>query len=309
MNNNESFPDSSFSFDRRGLERHLSNMNRLLRDKEFESVADVNAYLQEQLEGDDLPSFAPETALEQAQELMYDAWESRSSLQRVRLARKALDISSDCADAYVLLAEEASSSLEEVLELLEKGVEAGERALGSKIFEDDVGHFWGIVQTRSYMRARAGLAQVLMMLGRTPEAIGHYREMLRLNPNDNQGLRYLLSECLVEEERWDEVSALLDEYEGDPSASWLYTRSLVLYRRQGPASEAEHALQAALDQNRHVPAYLTKIRSLPKKSFEYIHPGGRDEAVEYARGAIRHWHQVPGALFWLRQNWKTRRKS
>jgi len=48
------------------------------------------------------------------------------------------------------------------------------------------------------MRARAGLAQCLWELGKHKEAIEHYRDMLRLNPGDNQGIRYILAMCLIE---------------------------------------------------------------------------------------------------------------
>jgi hypothetical protein len=62
----------------------------------------------------------------------------------VTLAGQALELSADCADAYLLLAEEAESRAES-LELLEQGVAAGERALGPEPFEEDVGYFWIIV--------------------------------------------------------------------------------------------------------------------------------------------------------------------
>ena len=66
---------------------------------------------------------------EKAQDLMYDAWERTTARSRIALARKALGISPLCADAYVLLAEEAAGSLEEARDLYAKGVEAGELAL------------------------------------------------------------------------------------------------------------------------------------------------------------------------------------
>jgi len=86
---------------------------------------------------------------------MYEAWDA-SGAQRVKLARKALEISPDCADAYVLLAEETAENLAEKRELYEQGVAAGERALGERMFKEEAGSFWGILQTRPYMRARAG---------------------------------------------------------------------------------------------------------------------------------------------------------
>ena len=123
--------------------------------------------------------------LDQAQDLIYDAWEAPTRQRAVALAQKALMVSQDCADAYVLLAEKTAESVEEAIELYRKGVEAGERALGKRAFKKAVGHFWGLLETRPYMRARAGLAQCLWEAGRREEAVENYWDMLRLNPNDN----------------------------------------------------------------------------------------------------------------------------
>ncbi len=77
-------------------------------------------------------------------------------------------------------------------------VAPGERTLGKETFEEDIGDFWAILETRPYMRARLGLAQCLYAVGRKEEGAAHYREMLRLNPNDNQDVRDLLAVCLLE---------------------------------------------------------------------------------------------------------------
>src|SRR5208282_643205 len=81
-----------------------------------------------------------DTPLGQAQALMYRAFEEGEEQRRVQLARDALAICPDCADAYNLLAEH-SRSRREALRLYEQGVAAGERALGAKAFGRDVGHF------------------------------------------------------------------------------------------------------------------------------------------------------------------------
>lgn len=94
-----------------------------------------------------------------AAHLMYDAWGASDPKRRIALAKKALGLSPLCADAYVLLAQETASNLDQAIELYRQGVEAGEMALGKAAFRDDVGHFWGLLETRPYMRARHGLAQ------------------------------------------------------------------------------------------------------------------------------------------------------
>ena len=52
-------------------------------------------------------------ATAKAQDVMYEAWERTTPCSRIALARKALGISPLCADAYVLLAEEAARSIKE----------------------------------------------------------------------------------------------------------------------------------------------------------------------------------------------------
>ncbi len=70
--------------------------------------------------------------------------------------------------------------------------------MGKETFGEDIGDFWAISETRPYMRAPLGLAQCLYAVGRKEEAAAHYREMLRLNPNDDQDVRDLLAVCLLE---------------------------------------------------------------------------------------------------------------
>ena len=135
-----------------------------------------------------------DSATAKAQDMMYEAWEQTTSRSRIALARKALGISPLCADAYVLLAAEAARSVEEARDHYAKGVEAGELALGPHGLKKYAGHFWGFLETRPYMRARAGLASALLKLGDVDGAIDHFRDMLRLNPNDNQGIRYMSSD-------------------------------------------------------------------------------------------------------------------
>lgn len=239
-------------------------------------------------------------AVDQAQELMYQAWDERKPARRIALARQALSISPDCADAYVLLAEEEARTRGEALALYEQGVAAGERALGKKTFQEDVGYFWGLIETRPYMRARAGLATALWELGRHEEARDHYREMLRLNPGDNQGIRYSLLNLLLEMQRDQEASALIKEYADDGMAEWAYTQALLAFRQQGAGAKANAALRQAIKQNPHIPAYLTGKKKLPARLPPYVGFGDESEAVHYASGYLNHWRRTPGAVEWLK---------
>jgi tetratricopeptide (TPR) repeat protein len=234
-------------------------------------------------------------ATAKAQDVMYEAWERTTSRSRIALARKALGISPLCADAYVLLAEEAQS-IEQARDLYAKGVDAGELALGPRGFKEYAGHFWGFLEARPYMRARAGLASTLVQLGDVEGALAHYRDMLKLNPNDNQGIRYVLAGCLLRQDNYSALKELLAAHE-DGGAFWLYTRVLVAFREGDEKAAA--LVKNAWSANEHVPAILAGTKPAVRSHDGYITMGGPDEATYYVTECGAAWHRTPGAVAWL----------
>jgi tetratricopeptide (TPR) repeat protein len=249
-----------------------------------------------------------DTPQARAQNLVYEAFDTGDPEERVRLARQALALWPDCADAYVILAEQAPSR-KAALELYEQGVAAGERALGEETFREQAGHFWLLLPTRPYMRARYGLAESLWMAGRRDEAVAHLRDLLRLNPNDNQGLRYTLAAWLLLMDRNEDLRQLLDQYEGEGSAFWTYTRALLAFREQGDSAEARMLLKVARKGNKHVPDYLLGRKSVPLERPPYYSHGDDNEAIFYAESFLSGWRATTGAIDWLRANEKSRTRK
>lgn len=247
-------------------------------------------------------SEAADPNLDRSQDLMYQAWEEPNPAKRIILAHEALALSENCADAYVLLAEEEADTMERTLELYGKGAAAGERALGRDFIEENAGHFWGLLETRPYMRARAGLAQTLWELGRREEAVSHFQDLLHLNPGDNQGIRYLLLQLLLELDRGEKVDDHLAEYDDDWSVEWLYTSALRAFQKEGRSASADRMLAEALEYNPHVPAFLLGQKRIPFSLPQAISLGGESEAVPYAAAYLHLWRQTPGALEWLETN-------
>ncbi len=284
--------------DRRAMERFTAEIGRFMARSEFDSLEDANRAIAERFHGplDALPSTAS-SPLERAQDLAYRAFEAHGR-RRVQLARKALELSRDCADAWVILGESATD-LERARELYAEGVSAGERALGPQLFEQEAGHFWGLVETRPYMRARLGLAQMLETLDRRDEAIAHYRELLRLNPNDNQGVRELVLPALLTAGHDDDAAALLDRYADDATAVWRYGHALVTFRGKGDSAVARARLHEALRANRRVAKYLGGAAPLPDEEPETYALGSEEEAVIAAQTLAEAWQATPGAAEWL----------
>ncbi|HET6567787.1 MAG TPA: hypothetical protein VFG50_07475 [Rhodothermales bacterium] len=295
-------------FDPRSMEKMMRDMTKLLEEKQFGTIEEANAFL-EQFKGMPIPEMPhDDDPLSQAQDLIYQAYDAPSRAQAVQLARKALEISPDCADAYVVLAEAETTSLKKARDYYQKGVEAGERALGPKMFKKNAGHFWGIMETRPYMRARLGLAITLWGLDEEEAAIEHFVDMLRLNPMDNQGIRYILADALLEVDADDALVALMEQYPDDASASWQYNRALVLFRQHGDDEEANTALDAAIEYNPHVPGFLLGKKKLPRELPAYHGFGDENEAVEYAIDGLANWRNTYGAIRWLRDHTAGHRK-
>lgn len=255
------------------------------------------------------PALDADNALQQAQELMYDAWETPDPVERIELAEQALGTSPDCADAWVLLAEETAESLEQAIEFYQKGLEAGERALGPEMFAEDAGRFWGILQTRPYMRAREGLANCLWEVKKYDDAINHYKAMLKLNPVDNQGIRHILITCLMSTRQYAAAWELINKYEEDFMAEWAYPRALLSFIENGDNPESRQHRARAITQNKHIPAYLSGRRKLPSIPYEYIRVGDKTEAVNFVLENREAWRAIPGAISWLMKETDKKRRN
>jgi tetratricopeptide (TPR) repeat protein len=282
--------------DRRVMEQTLRDIHSALASREFATVEDANTFLATQV-GKPPKRPPAQTPEGQAQALVHDAFSARGRL-RQKLAREALQLWPDCAEAWVLRAEEMPD-LERRLDYYRHGYEAAQRVLGPKPFAEDVGHFWGVIETRPYMRARHGLAGALWDTGRRDEAVDHWQDMLRLNPDDNMGVRDTLVPHLLEARRDAEAEAVLLRYEEDSSATLAYARALLEFRRHGAGPEAQARLDAAIRGNSHVPKYLAGRVAIEDPPLDSYRLGSDDEAQVVFAMLFMAWTSTDGAVEWL----------
>ncbi len=236
--------------------------------------------------------------LEQAQELLYAAYDAHYRDTALQGAYEALNRSPYCTDAYNLLGYK-SRYLDEKIALFRRAVRAGELSLGELFFKRNEGHFWSIFETRPYMRALHGLADALWEKGQHEEAFGIYEEMLRLNPGDNQGIRYLLGFCLIEEKRYDDMEKLYRDH-GEDSCFMLYNLALSRFCRN--SGSADNVLRRALRANEYVPACLLGEEEVPYPLPDHYSHGSKEEAEIYAGETRVAWRKAAGALDWLQKN-------
>ena len=249
-----------------------------------------------------VPSTDEPPVRDRAQELAWQAMElmGRDENQAAEFCRQALAIHPDCVDAIHMLADIESRWERDFVIGVRKAIEAGRRELGEAYFLENKGHFWGMMETRPFMRAMGALAEVLAGNEyHLDEAIAIHEEMLGLNPNDNQGIRYGLLGCYLAKKRYDNAQALLDEYP-EGTTFFLWGAVLLKFATEG-ADEAYRALRKARKANPHVEKYFFPRKQKPKVRLECYSPGGQDEAIACAQLLHVAWKLHSPARKWLQQ--------
>jgi tetratricopeptide (TPR) repeat protein len=282
------------------IDAAVRQMAKLMASSDLITQDDLNALLTSlhgPLATDGL-SDAEADARAEAQELAFDAMQAESKAEALKLAKRALRKDPDCVDALVLLGSIESDSPRKMIEALKKAVEAGERSLGAKYFKDNKGHFWGLLDTRPYMRAMEQLAGLLRAEGFKLDAIKHFEKILELNPNDNQGVRDPLLGLYLATDNLEAARKLLKDYGEDASANFGWARVLERFLSADQAGAAA-ALTIARKGNRFVELYLSGQKRIPKEMPEMYSPGSDEEAVLVLDYMSLGWAEHKEALLWL----------
>ncbi len=283
------------NMDRRVMEKSTWIMHKLMDNEKFQTVEEANGFIRNIYDSNRIDSYVPDNPEDRAQMIAYDAC-LKTGNARKEMALKALEVSENCADAYVILAE-LEKNPQTRIELYRKASVVARKTLGEEIFTESRGNFWMIIETRPYMRAQQGLAFSLWDSGNIDEAKGIYEDILDLNPDDNQGVRYSLLLIYMMEGDTVKAEKLLETYDED-GADWDYNRSLLMFRKSGVTMESRTALRKAFASNIYVPAMLIGAIDLPGRS-NYITPGQPDEAGSYVRSCGPLWLDNDEALKWM----------
>lgn len=139
-----------------------------------------------------------------------------------------------------------------------------------------------------------------MGIRKKEEAVAHFKDMLVLNPNDNQGVRHILVNWLLEIEDYEYFKKLIDTYRDDFFAGMKYSNALHLYKT-GKLKEASKELTEAMKANIFIPDYLLGKKRFPEMMPGFIGIGDENEAIFYASEAFELWHKNANAINWLKR--------
>ena len=144
------------------------------------------------------------TPLDDAYEILEEAHNARNEKEALRLAKKAYEKSSECFDAILFQCDLEENGIKRMT-LLNDGLEFEKNRLTKEKYFDkeNIGYFYGIFETRPYIRGLVIKIEYLLEEGKLRQAASVCKEVLKLNENDNLGARYLLMAiyAVLEEEK------------------------------------------------------------------------------------------------------------
>ncbi|MGU3443898.1 SEC-C metal-binding domain-containing protein [Bacillus cereus] len=278
-------------------ERHLWELTQLLQQKNFQTDEEIDAFLN-QYNG--VPSSLPTSVLskpQQAQRLIYDAYQTYGT-QRVQMAQKALKLDPACVDAYNILGEETVDDRLQG-EYFKKGMDIGKEALDQSYFDERTDVFLNVMETRPFMRAQFNYACWAWEHRKLAVAIQQYEDLLQLNEEDNQGVRYMLYTLYIETEQYQKAQHLLQEYPEEYTAQYVYHQLLLEYLVHDISPSLNNFLQQALSVNPYVLDYLIGVEKYPIAIPTLYQLGSNEEALCYLDQNLFLWEKHPRLLQWL----------
>eukprot|EP01113_Clastostelium_recurvatum_P040462 TRINITY_DN6293_c0_g1_i11.p1 TRINITY_DN6293_c0_g1~~TRINITY_DN6293_c0_g1_i11.p1 ORF type:complete len:689 (+),score=82.44 TRINITY_DN6293_c0_g1_i11:43-2109(+) len=258
------------------------------------------------------PDISVRTALVHAQTAFNRPHDAHQ--ERITIAKEALSISPVCPEAYHILAELEAQTLEDALQLYQKGKEVGRHVLNEVCWKRWEGDNWQIVPYRGYWRCCLGVASTLKKLGRYDESMRAYEEILVMDVKGARptygtypNVRLVMIDLFLRMKKYKELDAFMKKHNKSlsvPNAivadmTVKYTNLLLDYiLKRDPASSLDGALLFPYYRAVSLLCGRKPVPSTPDR----IHIGtmlSYANVVWYVHHHRHNWHNVPGACEWL----------
>ncbi len=312
--NSRKEPENLIPFEQE-KEKFLGMIGNVLSDKDFSSAEEATQFLNEAFTGrsmsDSLAEWdtRPPSLLDEAHDVLDRIDPDAPLTSQRRYAKKALDITPDCMEAWETLAWSYESP-KKIEEAHLKGIAHGRELHADLIAEIDEQHgLWGYVEARPFMRLFESLADFYSQDGLAEKVLDVHEQMLALNPGDNQGIRGPLLNGYIKLDRLDEAQRLVEQFPDDMDLGIVYGRVLlelvktldtdydfetILKKdhngRLAPSTfdnqvftKAKTLMREAIKLNPYVPLLIEHPTSMYLESPPYYQMGSPDEAMNFIK--------------------------
>lgn len=293
----EEEPEESIPPIRMAGEKHMWELTQLLQENNCNTEEEIISFVTQQLEE---PSILPTSMLskqQQAQRLIYDAFPIYGE-QRIQIAQQALQLDPYCVDAYNILGETEHDCAQRG-EYFKKGMDIGKEKLDPSYFQKGTDEMWNVLETRSFMRAKYNYARWAYEHGQLAMAIEQCKELLQMDAEDHQEVRYLLYRLYIETSQYKQAKRVLQTYPEEYSIHYVYSQLLLEYLMHGISSSLYRFLEQAMAVNPYVVSYLIGVTNRPVATPSFYQIGSREEAICYLDQNEEVWDKQPHLLQWL----------
>lgn len=210
---------------------------------------------------------------EQSDDLLFEAYEEPIKAKAIKLAKQALALNPNNIDAENFITKHETNTIKK-LKKYEETLNKEKTNLEKENYfnKENIGIFWGLMETRPYMRTKHSYMLTLMELGRYTEAIKQGEELLELCESDNLGVRYLIIGLYTVLERFEECEKIYNKY-SDDSTFMLFPLAVMYYKR-GDYRKCKKILKEIQENNKYLLDYLIGIKKFTKAKTKDIEING-----------------------------------
>lgn len=211
----------------RDVQKYLDQSGPISDQAELE--ARIRAYMEQQKNGPYASGPVAETPREKAEDLLDEAYESEDEEVALRKAKAALRMDPTFMDAELFMLdfedddELKQAKFEKLLAKEKARLDADENT------RDDSGHYYGILETRPYVRLAYAYIELLRFLGKYRKAMLFAEGLIDLNKNDNLGVRYILMAIYAQLEDETRAVQLYERFDED-SVQMLLPMMMLYYK-------------------------------------------------------------------------------
>ena len=262
-------------------EKIFSQMHKYMEQFDFDNEEQMEKEMKNfihklnnnEIEFDDDPKF-------QSDDLLEEAYNTSSKIKAIKLAKQALEINPENIDAECFIAdfeENQIKKLNKMETIIEKATQILEK--DNMFDKENIGHFWGMIETRPYMRARNRKLTILIDLGRYTDAIKECEELLDLCESDNLGIRYTLIGLYCILEKFEECEKLYEKF--NEYSSFMLFPMAIMYFKKGDYKKSRKLLKNVQEANPYIIKILKNDIAMIADSddIEYYAPGSKEEAI------------------------------
>ena len=173
--------------------------------------------------------------------------------------------------------------------------------VGEEFFKENEGNFWAIPETRTFMGCLFEQTLLFWQNNEKDKAIDQLKYVLKLNPRDDQGVRYVLLAYLLELDMLEDAQSLMMSYGDDYSTYWSFCELLLDIKKQEDSAIIEMEFGMCVECNEYVVPYLIGDEKIPSDAVGSYDDGDRNEAIFYVQSAGDAWFNDKNALNTLKE--------